>query len=405
MMPEDKPIKIRPRKTLLASGDKKGDEHEGGGEYEEGQGKKTGRIQPTGIPFEARAQSKSRGHRDPEKPADAEAGQGDEPKQNPEPTRSEKAAVQSPPAEAPQADPAPSAPRKNLQWPSLWAHRVRLGPAILVLLLPLALTAGISYWLGGVIERAGMIARIERQGVPLPVDFQARLDQALGELRTGDPQKSLDQLVVLEKEAPGVSSLSYLVALAAMQAGNPELSFKMADASIARNERVSDSLALKAVLETQKSHAGTGGMGDPKIRAESYLREAMVADAANPYPMIELGSLLRYRKQNEEARKLFQGARLRLNPVDSRMVADVSLELMDLGELPDDKLPPEISDPSSTQAFAAAYLALRRSQPDRATEILQAARHQLPDDVFYYLVNDPLIRKYSREPALKEFFE
>jgi hypothetical protein len=176
----------------------------------------------------------------------------------------------------------------------------------------------------------------------------------------------------------------------------------MADASITKNERVSDSLALMAVLETQKSNAG---MGDPKVRAESYLRQAMVADAANPYPMIELGSLLRYRKQNEEARKLFEGARVRLNPVDSRMVADVSLELMDLGERADDALPPEISDPSSTQAFAAAYLALRRSHPDRAAQILRAARHRLPDDVFYYLVNDPLIRKYSREPALKEFFE
>lgn len=400
-MSEAKPLKLKPLKALLASGDEKGDEPE------EGRKKKSASVQPARIPFEARAQSRPLGSQDQQKPEGEFEGKSDErePEHNAEPTRPEKAAAQAPPAAVRQADPAPAAPRKNAQRPNLWTWRVRLGPAIVALVLLLALTAWLFYRLGGVIERAGMIARIERQGVPLPQDFQLRLDQALGELRTGDPQKSLDQLVVLEKEAPGVSSLSYLVALAAMQAGKPELSSKMADASIAKNERVSDSLALKAVLETQKSNAGTGGMGDPKIRAESYLRQAMVADAANPYPMIELGSLLRYRKQNEEARKLFQGARVRLNPVDSRMVADVSLELLDLGERADDALPPEISNPSSTQAFAAAYLALRRSHPDRAAEILQAARHQLPDDVFYYLVNDPLIRKYSREPALKEFFE
>jgi thioredoxin-like negative regulator of GroEL len=250
-----------------------------------------------------------------------------------------------------------------------------------------------------------MLAAISKQGIPLPPDFQARLDSSLLELRQGDARKALENLLALEKQSPEVSSLTYLVALAAMQAGDPSTASAKADQSMAKRERVSDSLALKAVLETQKSRGGAK-LGDPSVRAEGYLRQAMVADAANPSPYVELATLLRYRKRDEEAMRLLQSARSRLTPVDSHMVIDATIALLNLQNLPDADLPADThpnKDPASR--FSAAYIAMRKGDFALASTQLRAGREQLPADLFFYLVNDPAMRKFSLQPEVAEFFK
>ncbi len=172
--------------------------------------------------------------------------------------------------------------------------------------------------------------------------------------------------------------------------------------SIFKRERISDALALRAVLETQKT---AKGFGDPRVRAETYLRQAMVADAANPFPRIELATLLRYSKRDAEALALLEGARSRLNPVDSHTVVDVTIALMGLQALADADLPAD-PDPNEDTAslFSAAHIAMRRGDFARATDILRIGKDRLPPDFFEYLVNDPALRKFRTRTELNEFY-
>ena len=240
-----------------------------------------------------------------------------------------------------------------------------------------------------------------------PKEFLGELNQALADLRGGNTDKAEKKLLELEKTNPDVASLTYLLSMAAVQNGNIKLAEAKTAESIDKRERISDSLALQAVLETQKaSDPSIEKFGDPRVRSETLLRQAMLADAANPFPMIELATLLRYQKRGDEALALLRGARSRLNPVDSHTVIDVTIGLSTLEDTPDSDLP-QIADPvkDSISAFSAAYIAMRKGDFDQAAAILKTARKMTAPDLFDYLINDPAIRRYVSEPKLKEFFQ
>lgn len=365
--------------------------------------KLAGMLKPPGAPFEARAQSRPKpDHRTAAKePESAPAAEPDV----------EDGREEGLPASAPamETDPTDHAKPKVFQLgtsiPRTFPRRTRRGWTLLVFLAVAAGVAWAAFSWGAAWQREQMLAEIAKQGVDIPKEFQARLDQALLGLRTGNAEKSLGQLTLLEKEAPGVSSLTYLVALAAMQAGQAEISSAKANESLAKRERVSDSLALLAVLETQ--NAGRAGkLGDPRVRAEEYLRRAMVADAANPYPCVELATLLRYQKRDEEAMQLLQAARSRLNPVDSQAVVDVSIALLHLQNLSDSELPDKIDpDKDVASLFSAAYVAMRKGDFAQASALLAAARSRLPSDLYFYLIDDPALRKFAHQPELAKFFQ
>ncbi len=260
---------------------------------------------------------------------------------------------------------------------------------------------------GRKVAEAEAEAEAVKERVALKPEVLERLNAALAELRRGDPAKALQAFSELELQHPEVSSLTYLTGLAAMQNGDIELAGRKVQESIVKRERVSDALTLQAVLETQKrSEPGIATLGDGRLRSEDYLRRAITADVANPLPMIELGTLFRYQKRNEEARALLEGARHRLQPVDSTTVVDVSLALMALQETADGALP-VIENPTkdATTLFSAGYIALRQGQPDTAVESFHNARQRLTPDLFYYLINDPAIRRFVDEPKMREFFE
>jgi len=295
----------------------------------------------------------------------------------------------------------PRRPRRKLT-----KRRVRLLPALTVFLVAICLFSWGFFSLGSWFQQQQELSLAEKEGVTLPPEIQEKLDLALFDLRKGDAGKAAGALSELEASHPEISSLTYLVALAAMQSGNIGLAEAKSSESIDKRERISDSLALKAVLETQKSSDPRfAKLGDNRARSEMYLRQAIAADAANPNPVIELASLLRYQNRNDEARRLMESARSRLNPVDSSLVVDVSLALMELQGLPDDKVPADINPQKNVaSAFSAAYVAMRNGNLDHAAEILKVLRRDLPEDVFYYLIGDPTLRKFARQPKLAEFF-
>lgn len=299
-------------------------------------------------------------------------------------------------------------PLETLQFLRLLARkRVRLFPALAGSLAVIIFFCIVFWNLGAGAGKAEMLRETSKEGASVSKDFLEQLDQALADLRAGDADKAVKKLQELEKPDTQVASLTYLLALAAMQNGNTDLAEKKAAESIAKRERVSDSLAIQAVLETQKGgNSVIPKFGDPRLRSELLLRQAILADTANPFPMIELATLLRYQKRRSEAQDLLRAARSRLNPVDSHTVVDVTLALSQLEDAPDDKLP-QIADPDrdSTSAFSAAYIAMRQHDFDKAAGLLDLLNRRMPADLFYYLVNDPALRRYASEPKLQKFFQ
>lgn len=299
--------------------------------------------------------------------------------------------------------------------PSAWELIAKALMAPIPLVFPVAVLA-FTTWLAWTLayERGTLSAReayniaATKERVEVPPEFAETLNKAVIALRDGDAASALATFQELESSYPNISSLTFLVAMAAMQSGDIALAERKVEQTIAKKERVADALAIQAVLETQKAQQpGYASMGDPKARAEGLLRRAILADSANPFPYIELSTLLRYQGRNDEALELLRAARARLNPVDSHTVADVTLRLMELERTPDEKLPTfsgEIST-DAAGAFGAAYVAARKQDFPRAAEILAATRDRMAPDLFYYLVNDPAVRRHSREGPMTKFFE
>jgi len=193
------------------------------------------------------------------------------------------------------------------------------------------------------------------------------------------------------------------MALTAIQSGNLPLAGEKVDESILKGERLTDSLALKAAIEMEKSNKG--GMGDPKVRAESLLRSAMAADISNPRPYIELASLLRFQGRNDEARQLFEAASVRLNPVEGQTLVDTSLSLLNLQQTPDNKLPENWdSDKDQRSLVSAAYVAMRKNDIPTVKTLLAKARERLSPALYNYLMNDPAIRVFFKNPQMTGLF-
>ncbi len=246
----------------------------------------------------------------------------------------------------------------------------------------------------------------KRENAVWPPEVAAELDVALSDLRKGNADSALRRFQKLEEEKLQISSVSYLVALAAMQSGDIDLAEKKARESMEKQERISDSLALMAVLETQKAaDPKRYKLGDASLKSEKLLRQAILADAANPYPRYELATLLRYKGKRDEAIKEIQAAQARLNPIDSHTVMDITVALMKIEQTPEGELPnqaPQTDDVRKT--FPAAYIAMRRGDFVQAAALLQKCREALPTDVFDYLVNDPCLRKFIDQPEIRPFF-
>ena len=277
-----------------------------------------------------------------------------------------------------------------------------LGVAAIVALL-LFLVGWISYRQGFMASEANTIELRMELPKPIPAEFEKSVDAALEAYYQGDASDAVDSLEEVYRKNQTIPSTCYLLALTAIQCGNLRLASEKVDESIVKGERLSDALALKAAIEMEKSTAG--GMGDPKVRAESLLRSAMAADFSNPRPYIELASLLRFQGRNDEARKLFEAARIRLNPVEGHALVETSLALLNFQQTPNDKLPSNLdSDKDTSSLISAAYIAMRKNDIPTVKDLLAKARQRLSFQLYQYLMNDPSIRAFSKNPQMAGLF-
>lgn len=287
-------------------------------------------------------------------------------------------------------------------------HRIRAYWVLALVALLLVFVASPVYLAGMSAGKKRADDQALRERLSIPPEIAAKIDDALLKLRAGDAITALTVLQAIEAEKGFYPSLSYLVALAAVQSGNVNLAETKITETIVKRERVSDALALQAVVESMKPADPTRAvMGDPKVRSENLLRQAILADPANAAPRFELATLLRYTDRRDEARKEIRAAQARLNPVDAHTVTEVTLALMDLEDLPDDLLPtPSSATPRNlAEVLVAANAALRRGDVSAAVPLLKAGRDMTSPDIFYYLTSDPVFRRYRDRPELAEYLQ
>jgi tetratricopeptide (TPR) repeat protein len=282
-------------------------------------------------------------------------------------------------------------------------------PALLIFLLSLVILAAtcLTAWLAydqGYLAAQNHISQLRLElPTAIPLEFEKAIDSAFAAYSDGNASEATTQLEMVYRKNQTIPSTCYLLALTAIQSGDLKLALQKVDESIAKGEKVSDSFALKAAIEMEMG--GRGGLGDPKVVAESLLRSAMAADISNPRPYIELASLLRFQGRNEEARKLFEGASLRLNPVEGHALVNASLALLDLQQTPDDKLPSGLNPDKDTQSLiSAAYVAMRQNDIPTVKSLLATGREKLSVPLYNYLINDPAMKTFSKNPQLSGLF-
>jgi len=195
--------------------------------------------------------------------------------------------------------------------------------------------------------------------------------------------------------------------LAAAQSGEIAEAMAETDISLGKGERVSDSYALAAAVESLKpGSVEWQSMGDPSERGDFFLRRAIAADQANAAPRLEMGIRLRNRGRNDEAASMLESARLRLHPVDQAAVIDTTLLLIELERTGTDVLPTDLDANKDTASLiGSAYLALRRGDSAAAAELLALARSRLASDLYRYLLSDPAFASYRQNADLAPLFQ
>lgn len=82
------------------------------------------------------------------------------------------------------------------------------------------------------------------------------------------------------------------------------------------------------------------------------------------------------------------------------------LALQALSETQDELLPAYLAQGHTTpEDFCAAYVAMRLGDFGKAAAILRATEPTIPADLFDYLMNDAVMRRFAKEPRVMGFYE
>ncbi len=284
---------------------------------------------------------------------------------------------------------------------------------VLAWLAALLLCGGLFFFLGLAV---GLYrpSPIDERELSQRQDFKAAdaqeeklLSRAFSLLRDGEGTAALRTLQELRTINPQLTALSYTAALAALQTGDIATAMEETDSSLVKGERVSDSYAVAAAVESLKpGSVEWQAIGDTEERGEFFLRQAIAADQANPAPRLELGIRLRGKGKNAEAVEMLESARLRLHPVDQGTVIDTTLLLIALEQTATEGLPDDLDpDKSNASLMGAAYVALRQGEVASGAALLEKAKSRLPSELYFYLLGDPAFGPYRQSPALAPLFQ
>lgn len=291
---------------------------------------------------------------------------------------------------------------------SFFKRPTPLGMLCLAAALSFAISGIFFYSLGNRIGRSAGAGQMVKLKTELTPETQQSFDKILLEIQEGRGKEALEGIKLLQVSDPDVPSLSLTAANASLLANELEGAQAYIEESIKARELVSDALTLQALMEAlvlrQKDYKK---MGDPKVRLESLLRQAIAADPTNPRPFLELATMYRLLNRSDEALALLKSAKLRLSVTTDTLVADVALALLQLQMLSDENLP-ELSNETTLDVrslFSDAYTAMRLGKTEIATARLSQAREILPANLFSRLVKDPAFFAYLKDDAYAEFLK
>lgn len=332
---------------------------------------------------------------------------------NPSPSDSsaKPARVESPAGESPAAktvERVSSSRRSKSRRFSFLKRPTPLGMLCLASAVSFVISGVFFYSLGHRIGRSTGGGEVVKLKTELTPETQQSFDKILLDIQEGRGKEALEGIKLLQVSDPDVPSLSLTAANASVLANELESAQAYIAASIKDRELVSDALTLQALMEAlvlrQKDYKK---MGDPKVRLESLLRQAIAADPTNPRPFLELATMYRLLNRSDEALALLKSAKLRLSVPTDTLVADVALALLQLQMLSDENLP-ELSNETTLEVrslFSNAYTAMRLGKTEIANARLSQAREILPANLFSRLVKDLAFSAYSKDDAYAEFLK
>jgi len=164
-------------------------------------------------------------------------------------------------------------------------------PVFLALILMVGFglaTALIAWNLGLGNGRESLLREQSKETVEASSAALQAISQAVEALNSGQAATASQSLQQIEAENPDIGGLTYLVALAAFRSGNAALAETKARESLSKKEHPSDAIALLSLMEAGGAkNSAAQKFGEPLLRAEYLLRQAMRVDVANPLPMIE----------------------------------------------------------------------------------------------------------------------
>jgi hypothetical protein len=249
---------------------------------------------------------------------------------SPRPARVESPAGESPAAAKPVERVSSSRRSKSRRF-SFLKRPTPLGMLCLASAVSFAISGIFFYSLGNRIGRSTGGGEVVKLKTELTPETQQSFDKILLDIQEGRGKEALDGIKLLQVSDPDVPSLSLTAANASLLANELESAQAYIEESIKARELVSDAFTLQALMEAlvlrQKDYQK---MGDPKLRLESLLRQAIAADPTNPRPFLELATMYRLLNRSDEALALLKSAKLRLSVPTDTLVADVALALLQL---------------------------------------------------------------------------
>jgi len=321
------------------------------------------------------------------------------------PARVESSAGESP-ADAKPLERVSSSRRSRSKPFSFLKRPIPLGMLCLAAAFSFGLSGIFFYSLGkriGLSMEGGDVVKLKTELTP---ETQQLFDKIFLDIQEGRGKEALESIKLLQGRDPEVPSLYLTAANASILASELESAQGYIEDSIKARELVSDAFTLQAMIEVlhlrQKDYKK---MGDPKVRLESLLRQAIAADPTNPRPFLELAAMYRLLNRSEDALALLKSAQVRLSVFTDTLVADVAIALLQLQMSSDENLP-ALSDKSPLNVrllFSDAYTAMRLGKTEVAIARLSQAREILPSNLFSKLVNDPAFFAYAKDDAYAEF--
>jgi len=263
-------------------------------------------------------------------------------------------------------------------------------------------------------QKSGHHAEMENDVVQQDAAFpspetDALLDVGFEAFQKGSYRDAMEDFQHVLDKQPTLVGLDYLIAESAYLAGEKVLAGEAAGHALSKNESVEQARVLLALLDLDKSNSagdGTQQLADPKVTAESAIKQLVASHLAEAKGYGLWGDFLRSNGSYRSAADTLHKGVLRADPDASRDLLSAKEQIARFQDNPPKAVPSlsEMTSMSGEQALVAALAALKKHQEEDAVSFLERARDLFSPLTFQKLMKDVAFADYSKDPQLKQFF-